>query len=176
MTISEEYTYQMVKNYYFIRAFFIFIIAIFYNVFISIALLNPSYIWAWFVLLTAAISLFITWPLLYTSKTFRVLFGVFIIFINQFLMIYLLPYKGDLNVLGTLYHILYHDISQDPILVFFPFFLYGTVIGDILFDSYLNNNHSNKKKVLKKKLLFPSIIIVGNIAAMPRCLLEDLIN
>jgi len=164
----ENYTPQMVKKFYFLRAFLIFIVAIFYNIPISIAYLNPSYIWTWFVLLTIAISLLIAWPFLFTSKTFRILMGALIIIINQFLMIFLSPYKGELNGFGILYHILYNDITQDPILAFFPFFLFGTVIGDILNDSYLSNNQPNRKKILKKNLLIPTIItgillIVGGV-------------
>ncbi|MFX1388119.1 MAG: acyltransferase family protein [Promethearchaeota archaeon] len=155
---SEDYTYRMVKNSYILRAFFIFIIAILYNIPLTITLLNPSYIWTWFILLTVSISLFIAWPLLHTPKIFRLLLGILIIFSNQILLIFLIPFKGEMNIFGVLYHILYHDIVQDPILVFFPFFLFGTIVGDLLFDSYMGNNHSNRKKALKKNLLIPAII------------------
>ncbi|MFW9880242.1 MAG: heparan-alpha-glucosaminide N-acetyltransferase domain-containing protein [Candidatus Thorarchaeota archaeon] len=158
---TEDLSTQIVKNSYFFRALFIFIIAIFYNIPISVVLINPSYIWTWFVLLTAAVSMFMVWPFLYTSKMLRIITGIFIIIANQILMIILIPYKGEMNILGVLYHFLYHDISQDPILGFFPFFLFGTVIGDILFDSYINNDSNNKKQDLKKKLIIPLIIIGG---------------
>ncbi|MFW9827833.1 MAG: acyltransferase family protein [Candidatus Thorarchaeota archaeon] len=150
---------KVLKNSYFLRAFFIFIIAISYNIPIAIYLINPSYIWSWFILLTIAVSMFIMWPLFHTSKTFRLILGLFIIVGNQFLLIFLQPYKGEFNLLGVLYHIFYHNISQDPILTFFPFFLFGTIFGDILFTSYINNNSINKKLVLKKKLILPSILV-----------------
>ncbi|MFX1329465.1 MAG: heparan-alpha-glucosaminide N-acetyltransferase domain-containing protein [Promethearchaeota archaeon] len=156
--ISEEYNSRMIKNAYFFRAFFIFIIAIFYNIPTAIALFNPSYIWTWFVLLTAAVSLFITWPLLRTSKSFRIFFGIGIIILHEFLVVILTPFKGDMNILGIIYHFIYHDINQDPILVFFPFFLFGTVIGDLLFDSYIRENHINNKKILKNKFIIPTVI------------------
>jgi len=134
-------------------------IAIFYNIPIAIAINNPSYIWTWFVLLTAAVSMFMVWPFLYTSKIIRVVVGFFIIITNQLILNFLKTFQGEFNLFGILYHMLYHQIYQDPILTFFPFFLLGTVFGDILFDSYMNNNSVNKKADLKKKLLIPSIIV-----------------
>ncbi|UCC20228.1 MAG: DUF1624 domain-containing protein [Promethearchaeota archaeon] len=155
---SEDFSTQIVKNSYFFRTLFIFTIAIFYNIPISVVLTNPSYIWTWFVLLTAAVSMFMVWPLLYTSIILRIFIGIFIIIANQILMVILIPFNGEMNILGVLYHFLYHDISQDPILGFFPFFLFGTVIGDVLFDSYMKNDSINKKQDLEKKLIIPSII------------------
>jgi len=156
---SKDYNKKILKNSYFFRAFFLFIIAILYNISISIVLVNPSYIWTWFILLTAAVSMFMVWPLLYSSKLLRIIIGVLIIIANQFLMMVLLPFRGEFNINGFLYHILFHNIFQDPILSFFPFFLFGTVFGDVLFDSYLNNETADKKQDLKNKLLIPSIII-----------------
>ncbi|MFX1389903.1 MAG: heparan-alpha-glucosaminide N-acetyltransferase domain-containing protein [Promethearchaeota archaeon] len=157
--ISDESNIRIAKNAYFFRAVFILIIAIIYNIPTAIFLANPSYLWTWFVLLTSAISIFMVWPLLYTSKIFRILFGIFIIIINQFLMNALTPYQGEFNILGILYHILYNDIYQDPILSFFPFFLFGTIFGDILFKSYLNINSNEQKQRLKRDILVPTILI-----------------
>ncbi len=171
--ISEDYNSRMIKNAYSFRTLFIFIIAIFYNIPTAIALFNPSYIWTWFVLLTVAVSLFIAWPLLRTSKIFRVFIGIGIILLHEFLIIILSPFKGDMNILGVIYHFIYHDINQDPILVFFPFFLFGTVIGDLLYDSYIQKNHINNKKILKNNFIIPtiitgiSLIIVGILLKFP---------
>ncbi|MHA2128773.1 MAG: heparan-alpha-glucosaminide N-acetyltransferase domain-containing protein [Promethearchaeota archaeon] len=155
---EENFTLKMVKKSYFLRAFLIFVIAIMYNIPITIAYLNPSFIWTWFVLLTTAISLLIAWPLLFTSKVLRILLGILIIIINQFLVTNLSPYNGNLDGFGILYHFLYNDITQDPILAFFPFFLFGTVVGDILHESYLNNHQLNRLNALKNKLLIPTIL------------------
>jgi uncharacterized membrane protein len=156
---SEDMNMRIVKNSYFFRALFLFIIAISYNIPIAIVLNNPSYIWTWFVLLTVAVSMFMVWPLLYTSKIVRVSVGFFIIIANQAILNFLLGFRYEFNIFGILYHVLYNNIYQDPILSFFPFFLLGTVFGDILFDSYLNNRSINKKVDLKKRLLIPAILI-----------------
>ncbi|NVM37244.1 MAG: DUF1624 domain-containing protein [Candidatus Lokiarchaeota archaeon] len=134
---TEDYDPRMIRNSYLLRAFFIFFIAIVYNISISLSLNDLIWIWTWFVLLTAAISLFITWPLLKTSRIFRILFGLFVLILNQIILSILLHYESDSNLFGLLFHILYHDIHQDPILIFFPFFLFGTVVGDTLFNTLL---------------------------------------
>lgn len=156
--ISEDYNYKMVRNSYLFRALLILIIAIFFNFCLAAGINDPSWIWTWFFLLTVAVSLFMAWPLLKTSKMFRIIFGTIILIVNQFIIGFLVPYKGDLNLFGILFRILYSDMHQDPILTFFPFFLFGTVIGEIIFDSYLRNNQNERKMVLKKNLLIPSII------------------
>ena len=83
---SENLNYRIVRNSYFFRAFFIFIIAIIYNIPVPFVLNDPTMIWIWFVLLTAAISLFITWPLLKTLKYIRVIIATIIIVLHLFLV------------------------------------------------------------------------------------------
>ncbi|MFX1315304.1 MAG: acyltransferase family protein [Promethearchaeota archaeon] len=155
---SDDYNYRMARNSYLLRATFILIIALLYNSTVAIRLFNPGMIWTWFVLLTVAISLFIAWPLLKTSKLFRVFIIILILILNQWLVSFLLPHKGDLNIYGVLFHIFYNDIHQDPIMIFFPFFLFGTVIGDIIFDTFHVKDDINKRKTFKTKLFIPSII------------------
>lgn len=176
---SEDYNYRMVRNSYLLRATFILIIALIYNSTVAIGLLNPAMIWTWFVLLTAAISLFITWPLLRTSKLFRIIVGVLVIILNQVVIFFLLPYKGEYNLYGVLFHILYNSINQDPILIFFPFFLFGTVIGDIIFDTFYLQDENVKREIFKKNLFIPSIImgfsliILGILIKFPNFLIRE---
>ncbi|MHA2184706.1 MAG: heparan-alpha-glucosaminide N-acetyltransferase domain-containing protein, partial [Promethearchaeota archaeon] len=134
---SKDYTSRRVRNSYFIRAFIILVIALIYNSLIAIALKDPVWIWTWFVLLNAAISMIITWPLYKTSKITRIILGCVIWVANPFIISALLPFEGTVSAFGILFHILYHGIHQVPLLVFFPFFLFGTVVGEVIFDSYL---------------------------------------
>ncbi|MFX1320315.1 MAG: heparan-alpha-glucosaminide N-acetyltransferase domain-containing protein [Promethearchaeota archaeon] len=176
---SEDYNYRMVRNSYLFRAAFILIIALIYNSTIAIRLINPTMIWTWFVLQTAAISLLITWPLLRTSKLFRIIVGVLVIILNQVVIFFLLPYEGDFNLYGVLFHILYNSINQDPILIFFPFFLFGTVIGDMIFDSFYEKDENFKRKIFKKNLFIPSfvigviLIIFGILIKFPNYLIRE---
>ena len=119
---SEQYTTRMVRNEYFIRAFFVLIIALIYNSSIAITLNDFSWIWSWFILLTISISFFLVWPLLKISKFLRIAIGVGIWVGNYFLFDILILYEGQTNILGVIFYILYNGYHLDPILTFFPFF------------------------------------------------------
>ncbi len=164
----EEYknmSYSRIKISYFLRAFFLLVIAIIYNTAIALTKNQLSWIWTWFVLLTAAFSLLLTWPLFKVSKLTRILIGVIIWFISQYLYLLLSPYQDQLNLQGILYHIFYNNYSLDPLLNFFSFFLFGTVVGDIMNDIYNTKNPELKRKQLKKKMLIPiSLISLGLIS------------
>ena len=155
---DENFTLRTVRYTYLIRALIIFIIALIYNSFIALSLMDPSWIWTWFVLLTAAISLFIAWPLLKASKLLRIVIGCSFWIANPFIISILLPYKGSLSLNGILFHIFYSGMGLEPILVFFPFFLFGTVIGDTLFDVYqMDPSENGFRKTFGYKYLGPTI-------------------
>jgi len=156
---SPEYNKQQIKNEYMIRAFIILGIAIIYNSAVTIGNGDLKWIWAWFVLLTIAISLFLAYPLLATSKMFRIVLSACICVANQIILVLLLPYHGQLNLFGGLFHILYHPLDLDFILGFFPFFLIGTVIGDVIYDFNQIEDQKKRRIILKSKLLYPSIIV-----------------
>ncbi len=156
---NEDFALRTVRNTYLIRALIIFIIALIYNSFIALSLMDPSWIWTWFILLTAAISLFISWPLLKTSKLFRVILGCILWIANPVIVNILLPYEGTVSLYGILFHILFSGISLSPILLFFPFFLFGTVIGDVLFVTYsLDLGEKSKRTSFGYNYLIPSIL------------------
>ena len=149
-----------VRNSYLVKAFFIFVIALIYNSLIAISLKDPVWIWTWFVLLTASVSTFIAWPLLKTSKLLRIIIGFMIWVANPFIISLLLPYEGTLSINGVIFHALYHGIHQVPLLVFFPFFLFGTVIGDMLFDIFhLDRSEKEKRKFFGYNYFVPTIAI-----------------
>jgi len=155
----KNLSYSRIKMSYFLRAFFLLVIAIIYNTAIALTINQLSWIWTWLVLMTAAFSLLLMWPLFHLSKISRILIGVIIWFISQYLFILLSPYKDQLNLQGIFYHIFYNDYSQDPLLLFFSFFLFGTVVGDIILNINNNTNPELKRKQLKKKLIIPTSLI-----------------
>ena len=156
---SEDYSYRMVRNSYLFRALFIFITAIIYNVPIAIVLKDPLMIWSWFVLLTVAVSIFLAWPLLKTHKLFRIFIAITILVIHFIIISWLLPFQGESNIFGLLFHIFYNEIYQDPILIFFPFFIIGTVIGDLIYETIYSNKEDHQNSSFKKRLLIPTILI-----------------
>ncbi|MFX1297306.1 MAG: hypothetical protein ACFFD2_20935, partial [Promethearchaeota archaeon] len=155
---KEKNSIKIYRRAYLLRASIIFIIALIYNALISIKMNNPADIWTWFILLTVSVSLFLGWPLLKTSKRFRIYLSLILWVINLFLMDYLSNFSGQMNFLGILNHLLYNRLGLDPILSFFTFFIIGTVIGEIIFEIYLIEDRKERKFILKKKLLIPGLI------------------
>ncbi len=156
--IDTFYSKKQVRNEYMLRAFFLFLIAIGYNSVVAIQIMNPTRIWSWFILMTISFCLVISWPFLRTSKWVRlILAGAFCI-LNQVIFRSLLPYQGQADFFGVLFHILYNSPDLDPVLAFIMFFLVGTVIGDIIYDVFKIENQEERRLELKKKLLYPNLI------------------
>jgi hypothetical protein len=157
--LSMALSYRRKSSKYFLRAFFLLIIAILYNVPTAIKYNNFFAIWIWFVLLTAAFSLILAWPLLKAPIYLRLIIGFSIWFANSYLFMYLSNFKGEYSINGVIYYILYNEPQLDPLSNFFPFFLFGTVLGEMIFRLDLKNDKLDYKKKLKKNLIIPLIII-----------------
>jgi len=172
--LSEDYNYRIIKREYFYRATLIFVIAILYNSTVALGLMNPIWIWTWFVLLTISISLFMAWFLMKVSILYRMIIGVLIWIISQFILSFLYPYQNQMNIYGVIFHILFHGIGLDVILYFFPFFLFGTVVGDLLYKYYNIEDKYIRKKNIVNKIVFPifwvgiSLIIFGIFFQFPK--------
>lgn len=177
--VLKDISYTRVKLSYYLRASFLLIIAIIYNLAIALTISNLSWIWTWFVLMTAAFSLLISWPLLKFSKKSRIAIGFSIWLISQFMYFTFIPFQNQENFQGVLYHIFYNDFSQDPLLLFFPFFLFGTIVGDIINDLNKNKNLVHRRKMIKKKMWFPiggislSLISFGILFNFPNFLVRS---
>lgn len=149
---------QSIRKEYFFRALLIFLLAMLYNISIAITLFNPLWIWAWFVLLTISISLMIGWFLMKLSIWIRIIICFSIWILNQILLMLLLPYQNQLNLYGVLFHVLYYKLDLDVILSFLPFFLFGTILGEVLFKVYLIKDETLLKKKLKRSFIYPTLI------------------
>ena len=154
----DDYNKKVIKKEYLFRAFLVLILGLIYNSIVAIEFLDPLIIWKWFIILTVAVCLFMAWPFLKTSKLFRLLVGAIVWIVNQFVLVFLLPFKEQTNFFGVIFYILYNSLDQNPILSFFTFFLIGTVIGDIIYDIYLVDDEIARKRAIKQKILVPSLI------------------
>jgi hypothetical protein len=106
-----------------------------------------------------SLSLLLAFPLLKTLKTFRIFLAVILWIIHFFLNSFLLPYQGQANFLGVLFHFFYNSVDLHPIIYYFSFFLIGTVIGDVIFEIYHNDSQKERRLIMKKNLLLPSLIV-----------------
>jgi hypothetical protein len=154
---SDEFSIKRARNEYLIRALEIFVISTLWNTFGYLYLGLPG-IWLWFVLQTISISLLMAWPLLKTTRLFR-LFICFCFWIgNELILTLLAPHSGEVSGLGILYFILYNSPEQNVILGYFPFLLLGTILGDILFEASIIKDPTEQSFFLKSKFINTNII------------------
>jgi len=162
---TEQYSKKTIRNEYFLRALFMLIIALIYNLSIAITLTfisgenNFPWVWSWFILLTISISLFIAWPLLKIPKLLRLVIGIIIWIANNYIFNFLVLYMGQANAFGVLFYILYNGYELDPILSFFPFFLIGTVVGEVIYELLNRHNSENRRKIFRNNFIIPSVVI-----------------
>ena len=156
---SNRLTMRKVKNIYIIRASLLLIVALLYNTVIAFGISDPTWIWAWNVLQTIAISLLLGWFFLNTSKTFRILVGIVLLVSNQFISPFLRLYEGQTNIYGLLFYILFHPLEQFTILSYFSVFLIGTVVGDLFFKVNKISDQEERKHAIKYVFITPLLLI-----------------
>jgi len=154
---SDDKSIKQVNNEYLFRALLILVLALLYSGATAVGTLNPLDIWKWYIPLTIAISLLLAFLLLKTSKLFRIILAVIIWINHYYLLSTLLPYQGQVNIFGALFHALYNGLH--PILYYFSFFLIGTVIGDVMFEISLKDDQKERRLALLNKFLLPSLIM-----------------
>ena len=159
MKNNQDFNMKMVRNVYILRSLLLLLISFIYNIAIALAINDLTWIWAWFVLQTIGFSLLMAWPLLKTSKTFRVLFGTIILIINFSLLELLYPYQGQANFYGVLFHILFNPLDLYPIIPFYTMFIMGTVVGDILYGINPIEEKKKRNHAFKYKFIYPIFIL-----------------
>ena len=168
---SNKKGLKTIKKEFVLRAVMLLVVSLIYNSVIAVFLLDPLLIWSLFMILSIAISLIMVSPLLETSKWTRLSLGIFFMFFNYATLFFLEGYKGQLNIFGIIYYILYNPINLHPIFSSFAAFLIGTVLGETIFDIYLINDRERRRRLLKRRILIPSIISGGIIVAFV-CIVE----
>ena len=158
---SEIINKKKIKREFVVRGLFLLVIALLYNSVVAISTSRPSEIWSWFFLFALAISLIMITPLLNTSKKTRFYLGVVFLVMNYIILSLLQDFKGQANLLGFFYHLLYYPVGLHPILSSFAVFLIGTVVGDVIYEIYYKEEKESRLVLLKERLIFPSILIGG---------------
>ncbi len=160
---SQKLSMKTMRNIYLLRAMFILIIALFFNLGVAMAFGGGDLtdIWSWNALQTIAIALLLTWPLLKTSKIFRVCMATAVIILNQILLTNLKLYNGQSNLLGILCHILFNPIETSYfILTYYGIVLFGSVVGDYIYD-LKNADDTNKRQYLMTNRSIIYIFLIG---------------
>jgi len=156
---SNELNWQKFKRIYFFRALIILMIALLYNLLLIFRFGKILDIWYWNVLQTIAISLILVWPFLKTSKIIRIFVGIILLLVNQFLLAFLIDFEGNFNFYGILFHMLYNPLNEFTIISFFTMFLFGTVVGDLVFDIILLTDEKERRNMVKNNFLIGTLIL-----------------
>jgi uncharacterized membrane protein len=147
---------RIVRNNSYIRALLLFVIALFINV-IMMFMYPGAKILDWWVLLTLSVCLLFAWPLMKLNVKNRIIFGIGLLVFNYIFFQILLYYEPSLNILAFLRDFLYSiDTRQNPFLSFFPFFIFGTVIGTYLKNIDFSRNDNMEDFI--RKFSIPLVI------------------
>ena len=153
--ISQNFKMNKARNIFMLRTMVILLISTLWN-FIGTLFMGLPGVWLWFVIQTIAISLFMAWIFLNTSRLFRIIICFAFWISNEFIFYWLTPYSNEQNILGYLFYFLYNSPDQNVILGYFPFLLLGTVLGDMFFEMGNIESLEEKHDFVKKKVLIPS--------------------
>jgi hypothetical protein len=164
-SMSTDTSMIQARNIYIIRAILLLAIGILYNIVIAFGTNNWSWIWAWNALQTISISALMAWPLLRTPKYLRIGLGIGLLVANDLLLTFLLPFEGQLNNYGVLFHFFYHPKEGFTILPYFAIFIIGTVVGDFFFDINSIEDQEKRRDAIKTVFL-RTLLIVGIISTL----------
>ncbi|MFX1323430.1 MAG: heparan-alpha-glucosaminide N-acetyltransferase domain-containing protein [Promethearchaeota archaeon] len=181
---TQKLQMKTMRNIYLLRALFILIIALFFNLGVTMVFNggNIANIWSWNALQTIAISLLLTWPFLKKSKILRLCIATIALISNQVLLTLLSPYTGQFNLYGVIYHILFNPIDTYVILNYYGIMLAGSVVGEYIFDLKNANNHKRLEFLLSNRaiiyffLIGISILIFGVLFQFPNFIIFNSIS
>jgi len=160
--------YEVYRLKYFLRAIFLFLIGFFY--YNLRAFLYRGYIgnlWSWNIFQTLSVSMILAWPLMKYKKNIRVLiasiflilYGLFLYFIPKDILIS----PGDQivikHLLDVFYFIFYNGFLFAPILGFFPFYLLGNILGEIIYEKTINEKTKIPDKEFIHSIIYPLLLI-----------------
>ncbi|TXT64578.1 MAG: putative Acyltransferase family protein [Promethearchaeota archaeon] len=153
---SEE-KINILKNSSYIRAVLLFVIALGINLLLMTVDQNANIYDMWIVL-TMSICLFFTWPLMKMSVKARMFLGIGCLIFNFFFHNFMINISTTSSFTMLLMDFFYPaDPQQNPIIPFFPFFVFGTVLGSIL--SKIDFEKKDDMKEFLNIFTFPVLII-----------------
>jgi hypothetical protein len=153
---------------YFLQSFFIFLIGFFYYNFR--AYLSRGYVgnlWSWNIFWTLSFSIsFILLIIKYSKKTKILISSLFLLTYGLFFTLIpsdILTSPGDQILIkkfsDIFFYIFYNGFSFTPLLGFFPFFLLGNVLGEIIYEKTINEETKISNKNFFRSILIPLILM-----------------
>ena len=119
------------------RTIMMILVSFGYNIFATI-LRGTGWagLWAWNILQCIAFSRLVGTLLLRYSKKIRLIISLSLVAITGVITFWMVPIYETDTAAKIVFYIFFNPIHGDGFLVFFPFFINGTILGEILFDSW----------------------------------------
>ena len=142
------------------RTFLLFILSFIYN-FIAIFVNEYGFtnIWYWYILQTISFSRLLGLILINIRKVIRFIIALIWIFFTPFVIKW--SQNNDL-----FYFLLFNPINADSIMIFFPFFIFGTLFGDLISNLTTKSNEiiaTETKKWLKMAMRLAIFLLIMGI-------------
>jgi len=110
-----------------------------------------SGLWAWNILQCIAFCRLFGILILLVSKYYRFLLAIILIFLTEFIISWMLPSYQVESLARTVFLIFFNPLHGDGFLIFFPFFIFGTLIGEFIQNFTSKDKISANNKDLTKK-------------------------
>ncbi len=165
---SYNYDYKQLRLRHFLRALIVLFIGVFsYNLEQLLFWKRFEDLWLWTIFQTLAVSMLLIWPLRKLKKIIKIIIGISLLILFYVLFAFIDPEMlsgpGDRFIisdpLSFFYFIFYNGFIFCPILLYFPFFLFGNVLGEILYEKSINEETKIPDKKFIKSLAKPILLI-----------------
>ncbi|MHA1733361.1 MAG: heparan-alpha-glucosaminide N-acetyltransferase domain-containing protein [Promethearchaeota archaeon] len=123
---------------------FILALAIAFNVIGGFDEEGAACAWAWNVLQTIAISRLVSYYSLKSPKKGRVIMALFVVLISPFSLQFFSGQAETSVVGGIAWYVLYHPVYGDTLIPYLAYMVFGTVIGDVIFESYMRERDAHR--------------------------------
>ncbi|MFO7794641.1 MAG: heparan-alpha-glucosaminide N-acetyltransferase domain-containing protein [Promethearchaeati archaeon] len=173
----EDYEYKQFRSEYLLRAWLLFLIGFAYNFIMVLRTFNIKYIYSWFILQTLPVSMILFWPFFKSNIFLKILFAITILILNEILYLLLIPFQDNFNsIFVVIYYFMYNQVELSPLFRFFPFFIIGSIIADLIYSKIWSDANYSKKVVLTSftipMILIGFILIFISLCIIPFDILE----
>jgi len=140
------------------------ILALLYNLLQTILSGNGiKGLWMWNILQCIAYSRLLGLIFIKISKFFRFIVAIIWIILTELLVSWMLPKFGIDPFAKIIFLLFFNPLHGDGILVFFPFFIFGSLIGDFFQQKMDRNKDSDEDRDLKTWFLIGMFLFISGI-------------
>jgi hypothetical protein len=165
---KDSYDYNQLRLRHILRALIVLLIGVFsYNLEQLLFWKRIEDLWLWTIFQTLAVSMLLIWPLRKLKKIAKIIIGIILLVLYYVLFIFLdegiLTGPGDRFIisdpLSFFYFVFYNGFIFCPILLYFPFYLFGNVLGEILFEKTIDEKTKITDKKFTRSITLPLLLI-----------------